>query len=144
MRVVKLEAKFLTDRGQVRTHNEDAGGFFYNHTDQLLAVIADGMGGHQAGDIASQLAVSFVKNKWENSNQITSPEQSEKWLIETIDEINSLIYQRSLENKNFNSMGTTIVTAIITDDYVTVAHVGDSRCYIYNNHGLSQIGRAHV
>src|SRR5699024_7256528 len=107
------------------------------------AVIADGMGGHQAGDIASQLAVSFVESKWEDSNQVKSPEQSEQWLIRTVDEINSLIYERSLENKNFNSMGTTIVTAIVAKDYVTVAHVGDSRCYIYNNHGLSQVTEDH-
>lgn len=143
MRVVKLEAKFLTDRGQIRTHNEDAGGVFYNKSGQLLTVIADGMGGHKAGDIASQLAVSLIEEKWLTETEVTSPEQTEKWLTDTIAALNVTIYERSLEHENFNSMGTTIVTAIVTDDYVTVAHIGDSRCYIYNENGFTQVTEDH-
>ncbi|HLS20708.1 MAG TPA: Stp1/IreP family PP2C-type Ser/Thr phosphatase [Bacillota bacterium] len=141
--MVNLEAKFLTDRGLIRTHNEDAGGIFYNKSGQLLAVIADGMGGHKAGDIASQLAVSLMQEKWLKEKETTSPEQTEKWLTDTIAALNVTIYERSLEHENFNSMGTTIVSAIVTDDYVTVAHIGDSRCYIYNENGFTQVTEDH-
>lgn len=143
MRVVIVEAKFLTDRGLIRTHNEDAGGVFYNKSGQLLAVVADGMGGHQAGDIASQLAVSLIEEKWADVNATISPEHTEQWLHDTIATMNLTIYKRSLEHENFNSMGTTLVTAVITEEYLTVAHIGDSRCYIYNDNGFTQVTEDH-
>lgn len=143
MRVVILEAKFLTDRGQIRTHNEDAGGVFYNRSNQLLVVVADGMGGHKAGDIASQLAVALIEEKWKEVDKVTSPEQTEQWLQQTITSMNLTIYERSLEHENFNRMGTTLVTAIVTQDFVTIAHLGDSRCYIYNDNGFTQVTEDH-
>src|SRR5690625_2794880 len=99
MRVVRVEAKFLTDRGQVRQRNEDAGGIFHNQSNQLLAVVADGMGGHQAGDIASQLAVSLLEERWQKVEQLSSPEETEQWLIKTISELNTIIYERSLQHE---------------------------------------------
>lgn len=138
-----MEAKFLTDRGQVRTINEDAGGVFKNIDQQILAVIADGMGGHRSGEIASQLAVAMLHRKWVKEKAHTSPEQSEQWLVNTIAEINNKIYSRSQEDKGLEDMGTTVVTAIVTRDYVTVAHIGDSRCYIYNDNGFSQLTEDH-
>jgi len=143
MRVVNLDAKFLTDRGQIRTHNEDAGGVFYNQSKQLLAIIADGMGGHQAGDIASQLTVSLIQEKWEKESHLITPDETEKWLTETIAHINGVIYEQSREHEDFTSMGTTVVTAIVTDEFVTIAHIGDSRCYIYNESGFTQVTEDH-
>jgi len=139
----RMEAEFLTDRGQIRTHNEDAGGTYYNLAGQLLAIIADGMGGHQAGDVASQMAVSMIQDKWQHMKEIITPEQSEKWLAETISEINTTIYNRSLDIPACEGMGTTVVIVISTEEYITVAHIGDSRCYIFNEDGFKQITEDH-
>lgn len=138
-----MEAEFLTDRGQIRSHNEDAGGTYHNLAGQLLAIIADGMGGHQAGDVASQMAVSMIQDQWQQMEEMTSPEQCEKWLAKTIAEMNTTIYNRSFEHEECEGMGTTVVIAISTEDYITVAHIGDSRCYIYNENGFSQMTEDH-
>lgn len=138
-----MEAEFLTDRGRIRAHNEDAGGTYYNLSGQLLAVIADGMGGHKAGDVASQTAVSMIQEKWQQMTEITTPEQCETWLLNTLAEINTTIYEQSLTYEAYEGMGTTAVIVISTADYITVAHIGDSRCYIYNENGLKQITEDH-
>lgn len=138
-----MKTKYLTDRGQVRKHNEDSGGVFYNPSNQLLAIIADGMGGHRAGDVASQMAVSIIQEKWQESTAFISPEQTEKWLSKTLQEVNKSIYDKALQNDAYSGMGTTIVVIISVNDFVTVAHVGDSRCYISNENGFNQVTEDH-
>lgn len=138
-----MESLFLTDRGQVREHNEDAGGIFYNQSKQLLAIIADGMGGHQSGDVASQMAVDMLREKWIELNQLNSPSKTEKWLSKTILNINKSIYERSQLKDELKGMGTTIVVALVTDEFLTIAHIGDSRCYLYNQNGFKQITEDH-
>ncbi|WP_067730879.1 Stp1/IreP family PP2C-type Ser/Thr phosphatase [Oceanobacillus damuensis] len=138
-----MEGYFLTDRGQVRSHNEDSGGLFYNADKQLIAVIADGMGGHQAGDVASKLATDLVRDKWQDQSGLHSSEEAEKWLSAAISEINQSIYEYSLEKNEYKGMGTTVVIAVCTREFVTIAHVGDSRCYIFNENGLKQITEDH-
>lgn len=64
-----MEGLFLTHCGQVRNHNEDAGGIFENKTSQPIAIIADGMGGHKAGDVASMLAVENMKKDGKKQKQ---------------------------------------------------------------------------
>ena len=59
-----MKAVFKTDRGKVRSHNEDNGGYFYNKSGEILVVVADGMGGHRAGDVASSMAVSYLQQQW--------------------------------------------------------------------------------
>ncbi|SHF50382.1 Stp1/IreP family PP2C-type Ser/Thr phosphatase [Ornithinibacillus halophilus] len=135
--------QFLTDRGQVRSHNEDAGGLFYNQSGQLLAIIADGMGGHQAGDVASQMATKTLEEKWMQTTTLDTPEETENWLTNVLEEANSSIYQQSLEKDECQGMGTTIVVVICNEEFITVAHIGDSRCYIQNSHGFKQITEDH-
>lgn len=138
-----MQGHFLTDRGQVRSHNEDSGGLYWNKTGQLLAIIADGMGGHQAGDVASQMATNLIENNWRESKTINTPEEAEKWLAETLTIVNQVVYEHSLNQEECKGMGTTVVIAICLDEFVTVAHIGDSRCYIYNEHGFKQITEDH-
>ncbi|UFU00982.1 Stp1/IreP family PP2C-type Ser/Thr phosphatase [Radiobacillus kanasensis] len=134
---------FSTDKGQVRNHNEDSGGLFYNQSNQLLAVIADGMGGHKAGDVASQMATQALREQWEQKDEIPSPDVAEEWLRSTITEINETVFSFAQENEDCKGMGTTIVSVICTDEFVTVAHIGDSRCYLANNQGFKQITEDH-
>lgn len=138
-----MKAQFFTDRGLVRAHNEDAGGTFYNQADQLLAVVADGMGGHKAGNIASNMAVSIIKEKWEQNKRCKVPEQAEHWLASIIAEVNEAIYDGASSVEAYKGMGTTAVIVISTHDFVTVAHIGDSRCYLLNENGFSQITEDH-
>ena len=138
-----MKSHFLTDRGQVRNHNEDSGGLFYNKERQLIAVIADGMGGHQAGDVASKLATELVRDKWQQASDLHTPDAIETWLKSAIIDINKSIYEHSLGNKECEGMGTTIVIAVCTKEFITIAHVGDSRCYLFNDNGFNQITDDH-
>lgn len=138
-----METYFLTDRGQVRNHNEDSGGVYYNDSCQMLAVIADGMGGHQAGDIASQVAVKNIQESWKNSSKLKSPEEAEEWLKNILMKVNKEIYELSLQKKELMGMGTTIVVSIHSTDFITIGHIGDSRCYIQNEDGFKQVTEDH-
>lgn len=139
----RMKGQFLTDKGQIRNHNEDSGGVFYNQGDQLLAIVADGMGGHQAGDVASQMATSVIQKKWQECKLLSSPEEAEIWLSATVQEINNTIFEQANSKEECQGMGTTAVIAICTDDFATVSHVGDSRCYILNENGFKQITDDH-
>lgn len=134
---------FLTDRGKVRTHNEDAGGIFYNESNQLLAIIADGMGGHQAGDVASQMAINAMKERWEETKRFSSPEEVETWLKKHISEVNALIYRHAQSNKECEGMGTTIVSVVCLDEHLIIAHIGDSRCYVFRQQTIEQVTEDH-
>lgn len=138
-----MEAYFLTDQGQVRGHNEDSGGIYYNSSGQLLAVIADGMGGHQAGDIASEMAVSIIQQGWNESETLKAPEETEAWLADILFQVNHEIYHLASQKEEYAGMGTTIVVAINCGDFFTVAHIGDSRCYLQNSNGFKQITEDH-
>ncbi|HLR14885.1 MAG TPA: Stp1/IreP family PP2C-type Ser/Thr phosphatase [Bacillota bacterium] len=138
-----MNARFITDRGQVRPLNEDAGGIFYNQSGQLLAIIADGMGGHQAGDVASSMAVSNFKERWMRENDPFTPDEAEQWLTEMLQDVNEKMYARSQDVKECEGMGTTVVIVIMTNEFATVAHIGDSRCYTLNSERFTQVTEDH-
>ncbi|MFJ7976348.1 Stp1/IreP family PP2C-type Ser/Thr phosphatase [Peribacillus sp. NPDC096379] len=135
---------FLTNQGKVRQHNEDNGGIFLNPHGVRLAIVADGMGGHRAGDVASQMTVEFLQKRWEEeSGPMFSPNEAESWLQREIKEINRLLFIYSEENSECQGMGTTIVAAICTNKFSTIANIGDSRCYLYNESGFKQVTEDH-
>lgn len=139
-----MKAKFLTDRGQIRSHNEDSGGIYINADGQILSIVADGMGGHKAGEVASRTAVTILKEKWEQTNKILVPEAAESWLLAAIQDANKVIYKEAMEKEAYEGMGTTVVITVSTKEFTTVAHIGDSRCYILNEHGFKQITEDHT
>ncbi|MHA6251344.1 Stp1/IreP family PP2C-type Ser/Thr phosphatase [Oceanobacillus sp. CAU 1775] len=139
-----MEAYFLTDIGKVRSHNEDSGGIFFNKEGQVLALIADGMGGHLGGDVASQMATEFIKKQWEIAEKKIRPNEVETWIKETIDGANKVIFEGSLESEDLKGMGTTVVLVVCLDEFISIAHVGDSRCYLYENENLKQITEDHT
>ncbi|WP_093136403.1 Stp1/IreP family PP2C-type Ser/Thr phosphatase [Salinibacillus kushneri] len=134
---------FLTDTGHVRSHNEDSGGIYFNQENQMLAIVADGMGGHSAGDVASSLATTELHTRWSNTKEISSPEQAQAWLNDEIKEVNQIILQYAIDHEECKGMGTTIVAAVCTDYFITIAHIGDSRCYLSNSHGFAQVTEDH-
>ncbi|MFB4211074.1 Stp1/IreP family PP2C-type Ser/Thr phosphatase [Shouchella sp. JSM 1781072] len=128
---------FLTDIGRVRSNNEDNGAILTS-TNGTLAFVADGMGGHSAGDVASAIALRIMKKKWGDLSQPMTAMEAETFLQQTFVEMNEAIYTHAKENKECDGMGTTAVAAFCTDEYVAVAHVGDSRLYVVTDQGLKQ------
>jgi PPM family protein phosphatase len=138
-----LNAVFMTDQGRVRQHNEDAGGIFVNKDGNRLAIVADGMGGHRAGDVASEMTISHLKNEWDGSDGISTAGDAESWLRGQITSVNSLLFNHAMNNLECDGMGTTVVAAISTNRFVTIANIGDSRCYLLNESGFKQVTEDH-
>ncbi|KDE24643.1 protein phosphatase [Bacillus subtilis] len=133
-----------TDTGKIRQHNEDDAGIFKGKDEFILAVVADGMGGHLAGDVASKMAVKAMGEKWNEAETIpTAPSECEKWLIQQILSVNSKIYDHAQAHEECQGMGTTIVCALFTGKTVSVAHIGDSRCYLLQDGDFVQVTEDH-
>jgi PPM family protein phosphatase len=139
-----VKAIFKTDKGRVRQNNEDNGGVFLNQGGQRLAVVADGMGGHRAGDVASEMTVSSLQKMWEKTEAIKTADEAEDWLRTQILKVNEQLFAHAKANSECDGMGTTIEAIIVTDLFSTVAHVGDSRSYILNPSGFQQLTEDHT
>src|SRR5699024_4493370 len=112
-------------------------------SNQYMAVIADGMGGHQAGEIASKLAYDHLHTMWSSEEKLMTANESEKWLLNAIIETNKRIYKYANQNEECNGMGTTIVIAIVKDEFITCSNVGESRRYLINKNCFKQITEDH-
>jgi protein phosphatase len=118
-----FEIAGLTDTGKNRPNNEDSIGFDMLDDGRLFAMVADGMGGHRAGEIASNITVTELQQS------LCDSQWDESRLISTIQQINLSIYKQAQQNNKYQGMGTTLVLACIENDSLLIAHVGDSRCY---------------
>ncbi|MEI2365241.1 protein phosphatase [Niallia circulans] len=134
---------FMTDKGKVRQHNEDSGAIIRNKSGQRLAIVADGMGGHRAGDVASSLTVEKLTELWTMVEEIKTADEAENWLESNILEVNQYVFDYASTHPECEGMGTTIIGVISTENFSTIAHVGDSRCYLYNEDGFKQITEDH-
>lgn len=131
----------LSNKGKVRGNNEDYFHIPKEENDIKLFIVADGMGGENAGEVASCLAVSSIAlHVLANFQEI---EDVPLLLRQAINNANKTVYQTAKADKNYNHMGTTVVCAIIKDNVVYVANVGDSRCYLVNENNLQQISIDH-
>ena len=139
-----------SDVGRERAHNEDA---ILVDAERKLVVLADGMGGYQAGEVASQLAVDVVRDDSSDTTLTESdlgridPETgisvAMRQLRGAIEKANNRICSVARGREELNGMGTTIVAARFYDGRVGVAHVGDSRCYRWRDNVLEQLTRDH-
>lgn len=128
--------------GQVRENNEDAVQFDANSG---VAVLADGMGGYNAGEIASAMAVSFVcaeLSSWILERNRTLAEKRHA-LDQSVRQANLGIFNSAQANAQFSGMGTTIIAGLFDTSQVMLAHVGDSRCYLLRNGVLQQLTKDH-
>ncbi|WP_209122433.1 Stp1/IreP family PP2C-type Ser/Thr phosphatase [Alkalihalobacillus sp. BA299] len=133
-----MKFAFNSSVGKVRPHNEDSGGIFQHPTGAVLAVVADGMGGHQAGDVASQMTNDILKDRWLSTSELSKPTEVETWINESIQAVNKSLFIHAKENRECQGMGTTVVVAVCTKEFVSLGHVGDSRGYLLNNCGFQQ------
>ena len=137
-----MEFYFQSDQGKRRRSNQDYANVFTNQAGKELALLADGMGGHQAGDIASQLTVEEIGNDWK-LGEITSSEEAVKWLIQKIQHENKHIYEKGQADEALGGMGTTLEAVAILEGKLTLAHVGDSRIYVLREDRLLLLTEDH-
>ncbi len=137
-----------TDRGKVRENNED--NILINESLGLIAV-ADGLGGHQGGEVASRMATELVAENYRRLALANAlPEKNEaklalatKQLISCVRLANQAIFEASKNYPQDQGMGTTITALLLHDDYISLAHVGDTRAYILRNGRFEQITKDH-
>lgn len=146
-----LRAAGLTDVGQEREHNEDAYGLMREFN---LFIVADGMGGHRAGDVASKMAIDAVLEFFQMTEKedITWPFHFDpnlpfavNRLVTALQVANNKIFRGSMESNEHQGMGTTAVGIYFVDDNARchIAHVGDSRCYRLRNNELELLTMDH-
>jgi len=133
-----------TDCGRVRKNNEDA---VATAPEIGLALLADGMGGYNAGEVASNMAISITEHamaRW-FAHAGTTPTTSDvrKALQESVQEANLAVLNTALQQPQCAGMGTTLVAAVFVQDRLVLGHMGDSRCYRLRDGQLQQITRDH-
>lgn len=141
-----MHYKFFTctDPGKVRLNNEDSVSF---DTAYRVAVLADGMGGYQAGEVASSMATSMVQSelvRWLASGELLP---SSRQLARAIDicahKANQAILEKAMSNPAYAGMGTTLVVGAFQPSTLVLGHVGDSRCYRWRRETLTRLTRDH-
>ncbi|OLS01712.1 Stp1/IreP family PP2C-type Ser/Thr phosphatase [Tissierella creatinophila] len=133
----------LTDIGLVRAKNQDSF-FSSNEYDFPLFIMADGMGGHNGGEIASSDAINIIKEIFlNNKEKLTNKKNIRNTIYNAIEKANSVIYKKSLELPEYNGMGTTISLCYIFKNHIFIGHVGDSRIYKIGNDSIIQLTEDH-
>lgn len=131
-------------RGKVRKTNED---YYYipqNGEDRNLAMIADGMGGHNAGELASRMAVETILDNFPSGRTGDMvPDEIMGTIRETIEITNKKVYEYSITHDECQGMGTTLVLAILVEGNLYLGHIGDSRAYIVRDRKVCQITKDH-
>ena len=131
----------ITDLGMVRDLNEDYVGYLINDNIKLF-IVADGMGGHNAGEIASKIAVETVKNYFEVKTNISKNNLSSHFK-EAIICANKKIFNISKEKKECRGMGTTLTACIMYKNKTLITNVGDSSCFIIDKNNIIKITKDH-
>ena len=127
---MRVRVGAATDIGQVREGNEDA-----YLVEAPLYAVADGMGGHKGGEVASGLAIDTLHRRFLERREP---------LAENVNEANRVVFERSMSDRSVAGMGTTLTAALIDDDRARVAHVGDSRAYLLRDGDLSLLTEDHT
>lgn len=136
-----LEVVALTDPGQVRSHNEDA---IFANARHGVVVLADGMGGYNAGEVASSMTVTLLADSLGKlAFQTMARQELELQLREQVLAANQAVYQASRSQPQYAGMGTTLVFGTFFDNQLLVGHVGDSRCYRFRDGNLECLTRDH-
>lgn len=138
-----MQTCYVTDPGRVRTHNEDNVVIINNDNNEYLMAVADGMGGHKAGEVASAIAVDHLTEEFYRMDTIGDKNSAIEFLRNIVIEINQKIFAYTKENPGSKGMGTTLVVAIKTDSYILYGNIGDSSGYVLKNGKLHKVTRDH-
>jgi len=137
---MQFEMNGITHQGMVRINNEDS---ISTLPELGIAILADGMGGHQAGEVASSMAVEMIKQFYSDADMPNGKDAKEDSLLEAIDLANTAVFELSQERPECAGMGTTIVVSQFVDGRIITAHVGDSRLYRLRDSEFEQVTKDH-
>jgi protein phosphatase len=150
---LRIRASGITDVGLKREDNEDS----YSKEDSLgLYVVADGMGGHLAGEVASRVAVEMINKsvrKWleeeAREDELFGPPDSSltligNYILSSIRMANRVVYEMALGHEEYHGMGTTVVILYVTPSLIIAANVGDSRIYMVRDGHLERLSKDHT
>ena len=136
-----MEISLLTDVGQKRTNNQDYANQFVNRAGMTMVLLADGMGGHRAGNIASEMAVTDLGAAWVDT-QIDSINGVREWFAEHLETENQKVHQFG-QDEEYKGMGTTLEALAIIGNQAIYAHVGDSRIGLVRGDSYKQLTSDH-
>ena len=134
-----------SDIGRKRSINEDRAAFVTREDGLQMALVADGMGGHNAGDVASQMASEEARTLFlqAKSKSFTTMDKKKEWLLGTVKKLNKTLYRYASSNPDCSGMGTTLIIVLIEKLHCLIAHVGDSRVYHFYDNKVKQITKDH-
>lgn len=134
-----MKAVSIYETGCVRKNNEDS---YLILPEVSLYAVADGMGGHNAGEVASGLAIEELKKRVPGLKGLDT-DRIQDWILATIKEANRMVYEASLRAEEMEGMGTTLTTLVIKGNKAVIGHVGDSRIYLWRESTLSLLSEDH-
>ena len=139
-----MKSFYITDSGRVRSHNEDSVTIVKNSASEHLMIVADGMGGHRAGEVASSMVVTQIGSKFKALSTIGTKIDAINWLKDNVQEINNNIIKYSEDHPESMGLGTTCVMALLTKDFLLFVNIGDSSGFVFKNGKLKKITRDHT
>ena len=139
-----MQTHYQTDPGKVRSHNEDSVTIVKNLSGDYLLMVADGMGGHKAGEVASSMAVTTIGSRFQSLSSLGNKMDAITWLKEIIEEVNTNIIKYAEEHINAVGLGTTLVCAILSKDYLIFGNIGDSSGFVYKKGVLYKVTKDHT
>lgn len=139
-----MQTFYLTDAGKVREHNEDNVVILKNDNNEVLMAVADGMGGHKAGEVASFIAINHLETEFTKVNSIGDKQEAVNWLRNNVAEINNKIFRYTDEHIESKGMGTTLVIALFTNDYLLFGNIGDSSGFVIKKNKIFKVTNDHT
>ena len=139
-----MQTFYFTDPGKVRSHNEDSVIIINNDHNEFILAVADGMGGHKAGEVASAIATTHIRESFYSLETIGTKEEAIEWLRMIVKEINEKIFEYADKNPESKGLGTTLVIAIKTNNYILYGNIGDSSGYVIKNNTLHKVTKDHT
>lgn len=139
-----MQTYYLTDSGKIRSHNEDNVIIIKKENKEYLLAVADGMGGHRAGEIASSIAINHISEQFTAIDSLKDKDNAVEWLRTIATEINNQIFSYTSEHAESKGMGTTLVVAVKTKEYLLFGNIGDSSGYVVKNKKLHKITKDHT
>ena len=139
-----MQTFYSTDVGKIREHNEDNVIILNNDNGEYLLAVADGMGGHKAGEVASAIVIDHLTQEFYKVDSLGDKDSAIDFLRNIVVEMNNKIFEYTSENPDSKGMGTTFVCAIKTRDYLLYGNIGDSAGYVIKKNKMHKVTRDHT